>query len=222
MSRSAALEYGFPSTHSANAISVVIYGLAHIRNSDMDPTISLVLHTVLYLYGGSIVMGRLYCGMHGFFDVYIGSFLGALLAYAQLNWGSALDAYVHGGSFKNTLILAIIILVLIRIHPEPADSCPCFDDSVAFAGVFIGQEIGLRLFASTSLASNDPIPANIPFDFEKVGPVKTIARIIVGVFLVVVWRSVMKPSLHHILPPLFRISESVGISLPRRFFMKAS
>jgi len=32
-----------------------------------------------------------------------------------------------------------ITIFLIRVHPEPADACcKCFEDGVAFAGVFIG------------------------------------------------------------------------------------
>src|ERR1700748_408619 len=71
MSGSAALEYGFPSTHSANAVSVAVYTLfaVHSPDSDLLPTTKLVLEIVSYLYAFSIILGRLYCGMHGFFDV---------------------------------------------------------------------------------------------------------------------------------------------------------
>ena len=35
-------------------------------------------------------------------------------------------------------------IILIRIHPEPADACcKCFEDGVAFAGVFIGVKFGM-------------------------------------------------------------------------------
>src|SRR5208282_6780560 len=35
-------------------------------------------------------------------------------------------------------------ILLIRIHPEPADACcKCFEDGVAFAGVFIGVKFGM-------------------------------------------------------------------------------
>src|SRR5690349_13148744 len=66
MSGSAALEYGFPSTHSTNAISVVIYALYLLRRSEtLDEHVVYWAQMGLYAYGTSIVFGRLYCGMHG-------------------------------------------------------------------------------------------------------------------------------------------------------------
>src|SRR5687768_3945350 len=75
MSGSVALEYGFPSTHSANAVSVAVYGLMMLRDPDnpLNPTIKFGLEALSYFYAVSIVFGRLYCGMHGFLDVIIGS-----------------------------------------------------------------------------------------------------------------------------------------------------
>lgn len=74
MSGSAALEYGFPSTHSANAVSVTVYALLLLHSPDntLSPTTKLLLEGLAYFYAVSIVFGRLYCGMHGFLDVIIG------------------------------------------------------------------------------------------------------------------------------------------------------
>lgn len=224
MSGSAALEYGFPSTHATNAVSVVIYALYLLRSPDstVPPTMSTILQCGLYIYATSIVIGRLYCGMHGFSDVIVGSLLGALISFAQCAFGDMFDDYVFSGSIKELIIVVLIILALVRIHPEPADDCPCFDDSVAFAGVMIGTEVGTWHFAQTSFAWSDPGPGTVPFQFETIGWLNSVLRILLGVFTIFVWREVMKPSLLRFLPPLFRIIERLGLSLPRRFFTKAS
>src|SRR5271167_220131 len=75
MSGSAALEYGFPSTHSANAVSVAVYALFTIHSPDcqLQDSTKLILELTSYAYALSITIGRLYCGMHGFVDVIIGS-----------------------------------------------------------------------------------------------------------------------------------------------------
>ncbi|EGE01302.1 sphingosine-1-phosphate phosphohydrolase [Trichophyton equinum CBS 127.97] len=223
MSGSAALEYGFPSTHSTNAVSIVVYALHALRSqSDIAPLTSTLLQTGLYVYVISIVIGRLYCGMHGFLDVVVGSMLGALLGFIQCVYGPKFDEYVFTGSIKEVLVVVAIIIVLVRVHPEPADSCPCFDDSVAFAGVFAGVELGNWHFASRKYSLSAPTPATVPFDLQRMGWLKTVLRIIIGVACVVVWREVMKPTLLRILPPLFRIIERLGLSLPRRFFKRAT
>lgn len=222
MSGSAALEYGFPSTHSTNAVSVAYYVLYMLKtgNPGISDTTNNILQTCCYIYATSIVLGRLYCGMHGFFDVIIGSLLGAAIAAAQCHWGPKLDDWIYSGPLQNVLIIVFILLVLVRIHPEPADNCPCYDDSVAFTAVFLGCEYASWHYARRSMALKSP--PNVPFDLAAVGWFIAILRIVVGVFVIFAWRGIMKPALLKILPPIFRIIEEQGFDLPRRFFIKAS
>lgn len=224
MSGSAALEYGFPSTHSTNAVSVIYYAIWHLNspNLTISPQTSVALQIGLCIYVTSIVVGRLYCGMHGFTDVVIGSVLGAVLGHLQCVYGEAFDQYLYTALTKEFLVIVMVILVFVRIHPEPADSCPCFDDSVAFAGVLLGVQFGHWHFCQTDFAVSEPSPATVPFHFQSMGLLKTGLRIAAGVVMIVVWREVMKPTLLRILPPLFRVFECLGLSLPRRFFTKAS
>lgn len=224
MSGSAALEYGFPSTHSTNAVSVAVYALFALNHpsSTVTPTTKLLLEALAYSYATSIVIGRVYCGMHGFLDVVVGSLLGAGLSILECFYVDDFDGFVHDGSFKALSIAVLIILVLVRIHPEPADDCPCFDDSVAFAGVLCGVEIGNWHFAQSPLSWAHPVLATVPFDLEVLGWPKTIVRTCIGVFCIVLWRSVAKTILLRGLPPIFRIVEKLGLSLPRRFFKQAS
>ena len=224
MSGSTALEYGFPSTHSTNAVSVAVYAIQMLRTTTEThhPTIHLTLQILFYFYAVSIVFGRLYCGMHGFFDVVVGSILGAGLSAIQIIYGDALDAWICQGSYMNPLIATLIILVLVRIHPEPADDCPCFDDSVAFAGVIIGCQIGAWHYAGTGFAWDYPIPSTVPFDLKRIGWLKACLRICMGVGIIFAWRGIMKPALFKILPPIFRVLEHARLDLPRAFFLTAS
>lgn len=224
MSGSAALEYGFPSTHSANAVSVAVYALftLHSPANTMHSTTKLILEATSYAYAVSIVLGRLYCGMHGFVDVITGSLLGAFISTIECVYGEAIDGYLYTSSWQAPTLLALIIILLVRIHPEPADDCPCFDDSVAFAGVFIGVEVGAWHFAQSGWAWDLPVPGTVPFDFKHMGWIRTILRIIVGVLTIFAWREIMKPTLLKLLPHLFRIIDKAGLILPRKFFMPAS
>lgn len=224
LSESAALEYGFPSTHTTNAVSVAVYALFALNSPDstVHPKAKLPLEIAFYAYATSIMLGRLYCGMHGFFDVLIGAILGAMISIIQCVYGNAFDIFVHTGPIQALALFVVIILILVRIHPEPADDCPCFDDSVAFAGVMIGIELGYWHYTLSGLAWDDPVPATAPFELEALGWPRTIARIVVGVLMIFAWREVMKPALLKALPPVFRIVEKLGLSLPRRFFKQAS
>ncbi|OTA98671.1 hypothetical protein M426DRAFT_103724 [Hypoxylon sp. CI-4A] len=217
MSGSAALEYGFPSTHSANAVSVAVYCILclHAPDNPLQQSTSSALEALAYFYAISIVFGRLYCGMHGFVDVIIGSILGAVLSLIEFYYGPALDSYLQTNGWTSLCSLLLLIIILIRVHPEPADDCPCFDDSVAFAGVMMGLEIGTWRFGRSSWA-------DIPFDLEALGWPAVISRILFGVLVIFAWREVAKPSLLRGLPHLFRLIEDRGLNLPRRFFVPAS
>ena len=224
MSGYAALEYGFPSTHSTNAVSVAVYALFHLRSSSntMSPALKLTLEILAYSYAVSIVLGRLYCGMHGFLDVFFGIILGAGLTIIEYMGIDHYDKFVLGESVRAIIIVILIILVLVRIHPEPADDCPCFDDSVAFAGVVCGVEFAHWHFAQSPHAWNHPVPATVPFDLVALGWPKTILRVLLGVLFIWIWKESVKPTLLKGLPPIFRALERFGLSLPRKFFKQAS
>jgi dihydrosphingosine 1-phosphate phosphatase len=223
MSGSAALEYGFPSTHSTNAVSVAIYALWLLRSdTTLSPAVNIACQAALYLYALSIVVGRLYCGMHGFLDVILGSGLGALLAWVQCAYGPAFDNWIASAPANEVFLMVLIVLVLIRIHPEPADDCPCFDDSVSFAAVFIGVTVGCWDLSRSTITSANLAPDAIPYRLESLGWFKTALRFIVGILIIFAWREVMKPLLLRVLPPVFRGLEKAGLLLPRRFFTRAS
>ncbi|GKT87748.1 PAP2 superfamily protein [Colletotrichum tofieldiae] len=219
MSGSAALEYGFPSTHSANAVSVAVYGVLLLRSPDntMPESTKTLLEGLSYFYAVSIVLGRLYCGMHGFTDVVVGSILGAAISLVEFHYG---PLWMRTCTAARA---ALVVIVLVRIHPEPADDCPCFDDSVAFAGVVIGLEIGTWMYGRTSIDSFGGSAHSVQsIDLGALGWHIVLARVVFGVFVIFVWREVMKPTMLRVLPHLFRLLEKVEWNLPRRFFTPAS
>lgn len=223
MSGSAALEYGFPSTHSTNAISVAFYFLYQIHTSteDVDSTQKTIAFVLGYGYAISIILGRMYCGMHGFFDVVFGGALGAILAAVQLAYGQAFDDWIAADSWTHPAIVILALMAAVRFHPEPADNCPCFDDSVAFAGVLMGAEVAHWHFSKTSFAAPNQPPATVFFELDTLGWPKTVIRIIGGVVIIFLWRAAMKPFLLRALPPVFRLVEIRGFTLPRRYFTRA-
>ena len=224
MSGSAALEYGFPSTHSANAVSVTVYAILMLRSPSniFSPATSLALEILAYSYAVSIVIGRLYCGMHGFVDVIIGSLMGAAISLLEFHYAIPFESWLYASTYLAPLLVATTILTLVRVHPEPADDCPCFDDSVAFAGVMIGVESGMWRFARDPHLGPIYNGPDATFDLAALGWPTTLARMAFGVAAIFAWRECMKPALLRFLPHLYRVIETHGLSLPRRFFVPAS
>lgn len=224
MSGSAALEYGFPSSHSANAVSVAFYAIYTIRQTPeaYHPYVWIGLQALFYFYAVSIIFGRLYCGMHGFLDVIVGSALGALITAFYLVYNDWMESWIFSGSYTDIIVATLLVCILVRINPEPADDCPCFDDSVSFLGVVIGINLGAWHYAQTGLALDYPIPSTVPFELEKMGLLRATLRIFLGVVVIFLWRSTSKSALLKGLPPFFRLLEQARLNLPRVYFLNAS
>lgn len=214
-------EYGFPSSHSANATSVTLifflklYEMRHELNS----VTFWLLVGFLVAYYFSLIFGRLYCGMHGFFDVAIGGLIGLALFVFRYIWGPAWDAWLlnpstASGSSAVPFITVAMYLFLIYFHSDPVDDCPCFDDSVAFIGVLIGLDLSHWICYTTNyLVPRSGDPLVIYFDYNTLGLFKVIARVVLGVTMVATWKAISKPVVFTILPPIYKW---VGIYLPRK------
>ncbi|ANB11777.1 sphinganine kinase LCB3 [Sugiyamaella lignohabitans] len=208
MSGSAALEYGFPSTHTANAVGVFL-----LLSTKLQGPVYQLLNAIFVF---SIVAGRIYCGMHGFADVVIGALIGAGL-WALTLFSGFMTALRTSSSYYPLLIVPLT-LFLVRVHPEPVDDCPCFDDGVAFLGVLMGEIVGQWILTRVIPGSN----GCIYYDPQMSGIVGTALRFVIGVGLVVTWRHNMKRILHEVLPPAFRFIEKIGLAMPRKYFISAS
>ncbi|KAK6440755.1 Long-chain base-1-phosphate phosphatase [Oleoguttula sp. CCFEE 5521] len=220
MSGSAALEYGFPSTHTTNAVSVAIYLLyqLHMASPGMSPVVYYSLVAGLYCYVISISIGRMYCGMHGLFDVVFGGLLGGFIAWFRIAFGPLFDVWIMTGGWLNLAIALVVLGLAVRFHPEPADNCPCFDDSVAFTGVVMGGCVAWRDFpVRTKISVKEATTLTGAGNYGKI-----VARIISGIVIVFVWRAIAKPTLLRCLPPVFRFVDYWGFRLPRRYFLQAS
>ncbi|KAG7662413.1 LCB3 [[Candida] subhashii] len=217
-------EYGFPSSHSANATAVTLVLASRLFNLDISRTQFIILLSWLIIYYVSLIFGRLYCGMHGFLDLFVGSSVGAGVFLFRFFWGKQWDSLLFDNGFgiiPSAIFIVAMFLGLIHIHSEPVEDCPCFDDSVAFIGVLIGLDISHLIAYHTQYfmpteAHTDPFL--LPFDVNQ-GMMKNIGRFILGVTLVVIWKAISKPIIFTILPPIYKI---IGVYLPRRNFISTA
>ena len=218
-------EYGFPSSHSANATAVTLVLLAKLFEvqDTLEPLTKISIFCFLIIYYFSLIFGRLYCGMHGFFDVFTGSLIGVLLFLFRFFVGKQWDQWLlaaHNESVLGLILTPLSIIaghvLLIHIHVEPVDDCPCFDDSVAFIGVLIGVDISHWLLSITNyLTYKNPFedPTIVRYDFDEFGFFKSFIRVIMGVTFVVIWKSISKPVIFTVLPPIYKF---IGVYLPRK------
>ncbi|KIK57555.1 hypothetical protein GYMLUDRAFT_172530, partial [Collybiopsis luxurians FD-317 M1] len=81
------LEYGFPSTHSTNSVSIALFFWGYVHTL-LDPSETFIywLSTALCAtYALSIVGGRIYTAMHSFVDCIFGVLLGAAVWWCTMD-----------------------------------------------------------------------------------------------------------------------------------------
>ena len=110
-------------------------------------------------------------------DCIAGVLIGAALWWVKVAHGDSLDSFVVNGSVWAPLIVMSITIFLIRVHPEPADACcKCFEDGVAFAGVFIG----IKFAQWHHPISHTPQVSNLPSAPFAVYLLKLALKILIG------------------------------------------
>jgi dihydrosphingosine 1-phosphate phosphatase len=235
------LEYGFPSTHSTNCMSFVVYLYlllqAEVENSDSAFATPVAYYTavsVLVWYAGSIVLGRLYCGMHSFVDCIAGSLLGASIGLIQGTYGQQFEELIAGASWTLPVGASLLCLLLTNQHPQPVDDCPCFEDAIASFALLTGTVISRWHAAQSGMdvpsgfyTSRTPGWENITIGDTLVWWLFAVIKMVTGVSAIFAWRLIVKSIMHTVLPPLFRWASgfvgNIGWQLPaRRWYTPAT
>ena len=201
-------EYGAPSSHTANAVGVSLYGLYQLIKTPTGSWLGTSASVAgIGLYCASMVVGRVYCGMHGLVDLISGALVGVTCFAVRLAMksisskaGIGLDAGVAHW-WAPIVSITWNLYLLLYAQPEPVDECPCFDDSVAFVGVISGVECCewfIRWFGF-----------QLAFGYQKGSPwTMVMKRLAVGVPLVVLWKYVVsKPLVSFILLKVLRLKD---------------
>ncbi|KAK0189160.1 sphingosine-1-phosphate phosphatase [Armillaria mellea] len=225
------LEYGFPSTHSTNSVSIALFLFGHVyllaSGSELPPVISPFTYTVLVVllvfYTFSIVFGRLYTAMHSFTDCAVGVILGAGLWWTHTSFPGIpvnVPYTVYDSPLRARTRCRKMDGRLVNQHPQPVDDCPCFEDAIAFGSVVLGLLVGSWGVSFTNLSERRAVVmpgSGWVFD-------QTLATWIAverGWQDVCLWWGPSR-HLHITLPPLYRLL-SKSFRLPnRRFYTPAT
>lgn len=226
-----AKEYGCPSSHTTNATGAALLMVYYIYDGTFVIPSFMNVHLVLLAiawYWCSLVIGRVYCGMHGLVDVTMGAIIGVFVFLLRIYTSETWDHFIiHSNSPFVPIVAFLAYYAYIFVHPVPIDDCPCYEDSVAFVGVMFGIDMGHFIVANTSLRNINPLlPSTIGFDYNQLGLTLTILRVVIGVALVVIWKSISKPILVKFLPlnasqPCFAMKSRVSNDIWVKFFVYA-
>ncbi|CAI4034293.1 hypothetical protein SMKI_10G0800 [Saccharomyces mikatae IFO 1815] len=204
-------EYGAPSSHTANATGVSLLFLYNIwRMQESSVVLQLMLSCVVVFYYITLVFGRIYCGMHGLLDLASGGLIGIVCFIVRMHFKYKFSNLYIEEYWWFPLFSVGWGLLLLFEHVKPIDECPCFQDSVAFMGVVSGIEccdwLG-KVFGITLVYNLEP----------NCGWRLTLARLLVGVPCVVVWKYVIsKPLVYTLLIKVLHLKDDRNVAARKR------
>ncbi|KAL2912919.1 Long-chain base-1-phosphate phosphatase [Polyrhizophydium stewartii] len=191
---SAAREYGFPSTHTGNAVGFSLFtALFWLRSFAGDPASLAWFTTVLVGYASIVAASRILKGMHSFVDVLGGAAIGLVVAYVFSMLVPHIESAMASDSGPTVPAVATLLALFALVaHPVPADACPCFDDSLCFLAAWSGAVAGVTHRIQLALASPQPVHAGAATDWTLLQLVASGARgagrVAVAVTLLLAWR----------------------------------
>ncbi|GAA96100.1 hypothetical protein E5Q_02761 [Mixia osmundae IAM 14324] len=219
-----ALEYGLPSTHSTTTVCIALSLIEHVLyNHSVFSWQALSTIGMLCIFTFSVIFGRMYCGMHSALDCAIGAALGVIIWLGFFIFGNAFDAMTLTPGWTVPAVAIPTVLMVISIHPEPVDDCPCFEDANAFLSTMLGILVGywwLHRLPFTSATSTPGANLETPIDALTLVALASV-KIIIGLAVLFAWRLATKKVLHTILPPIFRAVAPLLV-LPRRHYLPAT
>lgn len=189
LSKSTTKEYGAPSSHTANATGVsLLFFLRIWQATSISSSLKLSLLILVVVYYFTLVLGRLYCGMHGLLDLISGALSGLICFLGTLfvNW------YCKSFDYGQYLWYPILIFAwgffILDNHVRPVDYCPCYEDSVSFIGVVGGWDFGdwiIRRYNFTFALDIGLNKNDIP---------TVVIKLLVGILCVIIWMyAISKP-----------------------------
>lgn len=188
------MEYGAPSSHSANASGVTMLLIWRIWQAEtfswMTKLMCLVLVLAYYL---TLVLGRIYCGMHGLLDLISGALVGIACFALRILYIAWFGDFKSADHLWYPVVSIAWGLFLLFSHVKPVDECPCFEDSVAFIGVVSGIECSDWLLQWLNIPTGSGMGLDNGFRFF-------VYRLFVGIPCVVIWKYVIsKPLVYNFL-----------------------
>ncbi|KAI0031597.1 hypothetical protein K488DRAFT_36128, partial [Vararia minispora EC-137] len=221
------LEYGFPSSHTANCTSMALFLMARLYPLWTSGTLSTLGYALtgvlLLLYVFTIIGGRLYLGMHGFVDCTAGFIVGIAMWLVQWAYMPPLEQWLTTAGWIAPLTVTAICLLMVNQHPQPVDDCPCFEDAIAFMSVVLGVLLSLWTAKKVPVLDASNFGTLQPgSSFDSPTAVATfvafsLLKVVTGILVILGWRLAAKPTAQTILPPLFRfLARAVPFQLPNR------
>ena len=197
-------DFGFPSTHTMNAVSnslFTYYYLAVTASAVTGVSSHTICIAATLLWILSLTVGRLYLGAHSVVDIVGGFWLGLVVVAVYVYCESGISAFVATTPLLGLkcLIAGIVALLLL---PQPRPPTPTFMQNALLVGLITGAAVGQRFRLEAGIAgtnAQEPIFEWSANAMRQYPSSVAILRTVIGYAFVLSVRFVLKPTLRALL-----------------------
>jgi hypothetical protein len=203
-------EYGMPSTHAMNAVTMPWYTLILSLHRFTGPPIIPVAFACFWTI--SCVFSRVYMGVHSPADIFMGILLGLGLLGFGCVFGDTVDGWII--SSPNTMVVAIVIaIVLVATYPRPAK--PMWLSSPGDSTLIIASAVGVVIGVNALPQLHAKTPEPFGFEFTPRSIMVGVASLLIGYTVAFLTRLVVKAvavkALVFLLGPRFGPADDMSI-----------
>ncbi|KAJ1836488.1 Long-chain base-1-phosphate phosphatase [Coemansia sp. RSA 2711] len=191
------LEYGFPSSHTTYAVATIGYLSYYMLYAW---SVSPVWVGLLWTCGATIVVGRVYCGLHSFIDVAGGVVIGVVEALVFICYYERLDALFP--TTAGPLYVSALLYFALKSFPPSLDPCPCCIDAFCATSVTVGLAFGYWIYDRLPFLWHNGRSDYVAWD-ASLTSTQNALRCIIALVLVIIWKIASKPMLLPLVKRMF-------------------
>ncbi|GMI12357.1 hypothetical protein TrVE_jg7520 [Triparma verrucosa] len=181
-----ALGFGWPSTHSCNAVSLpfavlrTAYGsILHSTLEELTP-MAIAGYSLAFLYATAVPLSRLVLGVHSAADVHAGMLYGVINLRLWLSYHHEIGTWMDEASIS---FIVVACLLMMSVHPRVNPKNYTFEETTCIVFYTAGFLVGGNISKSMSLPT---------LCDEDTTLLVRVARVVVGYAIVLPSKAVLK------------------------------